>query len=156
MKKLEFDQILSLLANFAVVAGILLLVLQLSQNREIVIAQTRAAVSQSFIDVAALWASENNAALVERGNRGDELSSDEYLKYTLLLAAVFRGNENAYYQYRQGLYDRDEFFAQREAWWRLLMNNKGVVDFWCLVRSSYSPEFVADTDQLLTQGGCAN
>jgi hypothetical protein len=49
MKKIDVGQTLSIIGNVAVVTGILLLVFELNQNREMVMAQTRNEMSQVLI-----------------------------------------------------------------------------------------------------------
>ena len=48
MKRFEVGQALQLLGNFGVIVGILLLVYELNQNRDMMMAQTRNELSQGI------------------------------------------------------------------------------------------------------------
>jgi len=50
MKKIDLGQTLTILANVGVLAGILLLVFELNQNREMMRAQTRSELASSLVD----------------------------------------------------------------------------------------------------------
>lgn len=52
MKKIDRGQTISLLANFGVMIGILLLVFELNQNRVVTEAQTRSAITASIIQLS--------------------------------------------------------------------------------------------------------
>jgi len=152
MKKIDFGQAITVLANIGVLLGILLLVYELSQNRAMMEAQTRTALQQGFNE----WIYNANAdletsSLDMRGNRGDELTEEERVRYTRLRLALLRYYENVHYQYRIGLYDEEEFAAQREAWRRVTINNSGTRDLFCGSRSVFSPYFVAELEGLLEE-----
>jgi hypothetical protein len=59
-----------------------------------------------------------------------------------------------HYQYRQGLYDEEEFAKHKEAWRAYLGASKGAVSYWCEVRLLYSPKFAAQMDALIPAPGC--
>ncbi len=154
MRKIELGQAIGILANLGVLVGILLLVYELSQNRQMMQAQTRTALAESISDrLFAIYSDQNLAGLWARGSAGEELSEAERNQFDGLRVAIYRYFENVHYQYRTGLYDEEEFAAQREQW-RMLFSRKGVVDHWCRSQESYSPEFAAEIEQLLPAGAC--
>ena len=113
MKKLELGQILQLLGNLGVVVGILLLVYELNQNRQMMMAQTRHDLSQGTVELLLELANGSGADIHTRGNRGEDLTELERARYTLMTIAQFRFHEDVVYQYRNGLFDEDEYQAQR-------------------------------------------
>jgi hypothetical protein len=154
LKKLEAGQALQLLGNFGVIVGILLLVYELNQNRDLMMAQTRNELSQGIVEMLlTLSDDEESASVWSRGSQGDELAERELARYLLMANAEARYQENVHYQYRQGLYDETEFEAQRELW-GILFRAKGRVDAFCALRSGLSPEYVAEIDLLLTTYRC--
>ena len=160
MKKIDLGQTLSILANLGVLTGILLLVFKLNQNRDMMRAQTRTAVSEGLTSyLTAIGANAQVASVVSRGNAGgegafgEELSDAEGGQYIYLQQAMFSYFENVHYQYRNDLYDESEFNAQRNAW-RRLFALKGVAEGWCRTRHERSPEFVGEVDSLLTTYKC--
>jgi hypothetical protein len=74
MKKLDLGQTLQLLGNLGVIVGILLLVYELNQNRDMMMAQTRTDLSQGIIEML-LDISNNGerASIFARGAAGQML-----------------------------------------------------------------------------------
>ena len=155
MKKIEFAQTLGILSALGVVFGILLLVFELSLNRQMMQAQTRTALTQSLMEMSYELTSDDRIADIQyRGNAGESLTGYERLRYMTLANAQFRYQENVHYQYRIGLYDETEFAAQRNTWKDTVFVNKGLVDAWCSTRATYSPEYEAEINGLLTVYKC--
>ena len=154
MKKLDLGQALQLLGNAGVIVGILLLVYELNQNRQMMQAQTRNELSQGIIQILlAFTDDEESASLWNRGQLGHELTEDELARYRRMAVAELRYHENVHYQYRQGLYDESECEAHREQWKRLF-GEKGRVGVFCTARPGLSPEYVAEIEGLLTTYQC--
>ena len=155
MKSDQLNRWLTLGANVAVLVGIVLLLVELSQNREMMRAQTRHELSMGIVDI--LQAPASNAQLADvlwRANSGGELTEGERLQFQLRTNALYRYWENVHYQYRIGLYDDSEFDRQRDAWRASLAASPAGVDYWCTVRALYSPEFAAEMGSLLPAGSC--
>lgn len=154
MKKIDAGQTLQLLGNFGVIVGILLLVYELNQNRDMMMAQTRNELSQGIVEILlAITEDEESSSLWIRGVRGDDLPEDELTRYRIIANAEARYQENVHYQYRQGLYDESEFQAQRDLW-ATLYSAKGRADAFCDLRTGLSPEFAAEIEGLLTTYQC--
>lgn len=155
MKKLELGQIIGILANVGVLVGILLLVYELSQSREMMRAQTRNDLSQNVIQLFISDMSDSELSdLIRRGLAGDELSENESWRFDRRMNAWFRYWENVHYQYRAGLYDEIEFATQLEAIAVAAARDPGWAEYWCRRGFVYSPEFAAEFDGLLTTYQC--
>ena len=155
MKKIDLGQTLQFLGNAGIIVGILLLVYELNQNRDLMRAQTRNELSQGLIEILLeLTSDEERANLLYRGNDGEDLTDYEYRRYANMTIVQLRYHENVHYQYRNGLYDEVEFLAQREQWRNTVFTSEGLVTVFCLIRSGLSPEFVAEIDGLLTTYRC--
>jgi len=142
-------------ANLAVLAGLLLLIAELAQNREMMRAQIRHELAMGIVDL--LQTPANNDQLADvlfRGVSGETLTPAELFQFELRTNALLRYWEDVHYQYRVGLYDDSEFERQREAWKASLAHSRLAVDYWCKVRLLYSPEFALEIDGLLTDGQC--
>ena len=156
MKKLDIWQITQLLGNLGIVAGILLLVYELNQNRAMMAAQTRNSIAQAS---AALIQNEaTKPAYLEvmlRGMDGEELTRLEQAQFDLNWSAYFRLWENSFYQYRVGLYDDVEYKAEQKAWARLL-STPGIWRYWCSQRGrgNRSEIFIEEIDKLLEDAKC--
>lgn len=148
---------LTLGANIGVLVGIILLIVELDQNREAVQAQTRANLSQGIVDYLGLVAGNAQlASLRRRIDSGEEATIDEQYQYETITRALVRYWENVHYQYRQGLYDDAEFAAHREAIRDYFAYSKAIVEFWCGSKHGMSREFAEEIDGLLTTYTCSN
>jgi hypothetical protein len=142
-------------ANLGVLIGLLLLVAELAQNRDMMRAQIRHELSMGIVDL--LQTPANNDQLADvlfRGVSGEELTPTELFQFELRTNALFRYWEDVHYQYRAGLYDDTEFERQRDAWKASLTRSSLSVDYWCKVRLLYSPQFAQETDRMLPDGRC--
>ena len=141
---------LTLGANLAVLLGIVLLIVELDQNREQMRAQTRHELSMGIVDLLQTPAeNEQLADVLIRALAGEPLSPAELFQFELRTNALFRYWEDVHYQYREGLYDEVEFERQRNAWAASMNNAQVTRDYWCRVRARYSPQYAAEMDALL-------
>jgi len=135
--------------------GIALLVIELGQNREMMRAQIRNEMAQGLAWIATQDVSdEDYADLRRRGDNGEELSETGRYQYRQYVFTFFRFWENMHYQYRIGLYDEVEFLRQKEAWRRALAERPGFVSFWCSKKTTFSPDFGTEIDELLSTHNC--
>jgi len=155
LKKLELGQTLQLLGNAGVIIGILLLVYELNQNRDMMMAQTRNELSQGLIEILLdVSNNEERTSIYARGSAGEALSEIESRQYRIIGTAEIRYHENVHYQYRHGLYDAEEYEAHRTAWRNAVYRAKGRVEVFCTIRPGPSPEFVAEIEGLLSTHKC--
>ena len=146
---------LTLGANIAVLIGIVLIVVELDQNRDSIRAQTRNEISSDIVQLLSMIASDGELANIRRrADAGEELSPDEGYRYILLTIANIRYWENVHYQYRQGLYDRVEFERQRAAIRGYIRGSARFSEYWCRNKDLYSPEFVEEVDALMIENAC--
>jgi len=146
---------LATLGHLGVIVGLVLLVFELQQTRDLMRAQTRHDLSSSIVTLL-LSIAENPelAHVMVRGDAGEELSPDEHYIYETRSRALFRYWENVHYQYRKGLYDPGEYASQRDAWAAYLGTSRGAASAWCGMRREFSPEFRAELDGVLPTTGC--
>lgn len=146
---------LTLGANVAVLIGIVLIVVELDQNRDSMRAQTRNDLSNSIVQLMSMIASDGELASIRRrADAGEELSTDDEYRYTHLTIATLRYWENVHYQYRQGLYDRIEFERHLGAIGGYVRSSARFPSLWCHIKDSYSPMFVDELDALLGDQTC--
>lgn len=151
----RFNRWLGLGANIAALAGLLLVAIQLQQNRELMRAQVRHELATGIVELLNSSAGNSQlASVLRRGGLGEDLTADEQFQFRLRTNAIFRYWEDVHYQYRQGLFDESEYSRQREAWRATFTTSKGAVTYWCEVRSLYSPKFMAELDALLPPNRC--
>ena len=138
----RLDKWLTLGANVGVLVGIILLVVELGQNRDMMRAQTRNEIARASLDVLNLTAtSEKLSDVVVRSNSGGELTPAERLMYVTRSESVFRHFENVHYQYRQGLYDEIEFQHHLFTMKSVISRNPGLGAYWCSNKEMFSAPF---------------
>ena len=146
---------LTLGGNAAVVIGLLLLVYELNQTRELTRAQMRSEISDGIYDLLAMTANNPQLAdLMVRADAGEPLTAAEEFQFNSRTRAMFRYFENVHYQYRVGLYDESEFERQRLAWANYMNGSARAPGVWCSYQHLVSAEFAAELNVLLTSDPC--
>jgi len=147
-------QTLQLLGNAGVIVGILLLVYELNQNRQMMRAQTRNALSEQLVDIVLNDANSQELTEINlKAAAGEALTPTEASRYYSRWVANFRYWENVNYQYRNGLFDDEEYSGHREAW-REILSTPRARDLWCQRRNRQSAGFRAEIDDLLGANKC--
>lgn len=154
IRKLDLAELLQLLGNAGVILGILLLVYELNQNRDMMQAQIRNEIATSLSGTLPAAADAQLAEILFRSDNAGELTGAEVYQASLANELIFRYWENAYYQYRQGLYDDIEFSGHRGAMTVSVNGRPRLTRYWCLNRDYYSQPFVDFLDSILTPGAC--
>ena len=158
MSSLKSDRLnhwLTLGANLGVLVGIILLIMELDQNREMMRAQVRHDIASQTIDELRALASDAVLTnIIIRQNSGEELSEAEELQARTHRYAAFRTWENLNFQYRLGLFDEEEYRAHTEGWVRLINGPNYYATYWCDYRDFASPGFKAEMDSLINDSKC--
>lgn len=148
---------LTFAANLGVLAGLVLVILQLNQNEKMMRAQTRHELSAGIVELLqGAAANEHLADVMSRGYAGEALSPADRYIFETRLNALLRYWEDVHYQYRMGLYDEAEFARQKLAWRASMNRSYLAIGYWCSVRNLYSAEFARDMDGLLPTDACAD
>lgn len=142
-------------ANLGVLVGLILLVFELAQNRDMMRAQVRHELAMGIVDLLQTPAdNEQLANVLYRGISGETLTATEMFQFEMRTNALFRYWENVHYQYRVGLYDDIEFSRQRDAWRASMRQSQLAIDYWCRVRTLYSPDFANEMNALIPANAC--
>ena len=142
-------------ANIGVLFGIILLVIELDQNRDLMRAQTRHQISTEYVRFMSDFAySPDMARIVTKSLNGEELSREEQVRYNYRLNSWFSIGDNLHYQYRSGLFDEEEFAAIKNAWKAFVSSNPRIGDGWCRFRHTYSPKFQAEFETIFADLNC--
>ena len=142
-------------ANLGVLVGIILLIVELTQNREMMRAQIRndiAAHEVQRMDI--LVADAELAEILVRVQNGEDLSPSEEIRARFRRYGSFRSWENVYYQYQLGLFDQSEYVGQRASWTFIIKNRNGYKDYWCDFRLQTSKEFRVELESLIEGLSC--
>ena len=150
MRKIDLGQSLRFLGTAGVIIGILLLVYELNQNREMTQAQTRNAIAENLTNMLMLTATTPEfLEMSVKRVAGEPLTPEEELMFELTQYAYWRYRENVYYQYRRGLFEESEYLGQREVWLRRVNNDEMSRSIWCGRRNQQSAAFNAEIDDLM-------
>ena len=150
----KINEQLTLVANLAVVIGIVFLAVEVRQNTQSVRAQTRSSLTEQQMQFAE-WVATNpqTADVMARGTQGLEaadFSRAENFTYFMLVQGHLREWENSLYQYEQGLFTAEDFEARMSAW-TFMMNYPGYRDAWAIIRTRYSPAFRSTIDEIVAE-----
>ncbi len=155
MSKERLIQWIALAANCVTILGLVLVIIQLQQNRALMRAQVRHELASTIVDLLNTAANNNQlASVLRKGSLGEPLTADEEFQFRLRSNALLRYWEDVHYQHRLGLYDNVEYSRQKEAWKATFATSIGFVKYWCEVRSLYSPLFASEIDALLPPHSC--
>ena len=155
---MESDQLnkwLTFGANLGVLIGIILLIVELGQNREMMRAQTRsdiAAVTIGHYDTIAT--NHDLADIMRRSRIGEDLDDTEATRYLFVSLATIRNFENLHYQYRLGLLDEEEFVGELQGFSGLVKGSVGLRQIWCQFRTVTSQDFRSEVDSVLGDMDC--
>ena len=151
MKLSSLNDWLTLGADIGVLAGIILLAVELQQNTQMMRSQTRDAMTQKTVDWRYMLA--GNPELSELfANSEAIMMNPEYDANYFSLAALYEARlriwENEWYQYQQGLFDESEFSARLLYWGRFFRRKPDFGAYWEGQRANYSESFAEQIDQL--------
>lgn len=161
MKLTKMNELLTLVANVGVIAGIFFLAMEVQQNTDMMQAQTRDAVTSKQANYyLTIGTNEFAANLYFRGRAGEfnemDTSQDpEASAWFFMAQANFRTWENEWYQYQKGLFEEPEFAARSANWGSTLWQFPGLRSVWNQSRRGYSSGFRNYLDQLVTDANPA-
>jgi len=123
----RFNKWLSLSANFAVVAGIIFLGVELKQNNRLLQQQSELVYFHNKIVLTeALMLDSGLAEIYVKASNNEELSDVDTLRIGRYYRRMFRGFEWEYGQHRDGLITISRF----NAWTNMINENKYARDTW--------------------------
>jgi len=129
MKKIDLGQTITVLANLAVLIGVVILIVEISQNSDALAFQARTILNAGRSSQQRLII-ENAGGIVdlmEKARRGDELTWGEELRLNVYYSDIIRNFEAQYREVLVGsLTEGDIPIVQ---WNAVLRNNYGLKDF---------------------------
>ena len=147
MNSSKVNEWLALIANVAVVGGIIFLAIEIRQNNELLRSESRQALITN--DVASLAANFQNADVFAKLVSDRELSAEDQLRLSFMYAIDLRNREFEYFQYINGLLDEQTWLAYRHV---LLINHStGLGRTWWdeVGRGIVDPQFAKLVGELL-------
>ena len=149
MKKLDFGQTVSILANVGIIAGIVFLGYELRQNNRLL--QSEASVTYVEMRSTGLWdwgANRETLSSLLKAWDGEELSRIESLSLDFQYWSIFVNWEWEYEQYREGILRVLD--QPPELRWRPVVNYYPLMrESWAKHKNSLSPEFVQYMEEVV-------
>lgn len=147
MNSSKLNEWLTLVANIAVVGGIIFLAIEIRQNNELLRSESRQALITN--DVASLAANFQNADVFGKLVSDSEMSAEDQLRLSFMFALDLRNREFEYLQYVNGLLDEQTWLAYRHV--ILINHSSGLGRKWWneIGRRIVDPDFAKLVDELL-------
>ena len=142
MKKIDLGQMIQILANVGVLAGIIVVAFEIRQNTQVSIAESIQAMGEAGIQIAFAWADEAVLynRLVDDGAVPTDFTPEENSKIRLMYFASLRGTESRYLQIELGLIPgADSWFGSGAEIYRAPY----LVASWPVVRRNVAPDFAS-------------
>ena len=141
---------LTLSANIGVVIGLVLLIVEISQNTEMM----RAQINQSRTDTAmseqqAIFNSDYIPALLAKRDRGEPYSDEEMIRYTTIFRSGNRNQDNNLWQYDQGFLGENIPRSIRGFARAVIGGSEIGIKTWDSQKYSYTDEYVAFVEEAI-------
>ena len=147
MKNSKVNDWMTLVANIAVVGGIIFLAIEIRQNNELLRSESRQTLVAN--DVTSLTANIENSDVFAKLVSKEELTAEDQLRLSFMFALDLRNREFEYLQYSNGLLDEETWLSYRQV---ILVNHStGLGRKWWheIGRGFVGPEFAKSVDELL-------
>lgn len=141
---------LSLGANFGVVIGLILLIIEIGQNTDMM----RSQINQSRTDTAlfqqySMSDTDYIAPIIVKVSSGEQLSDEEMLRYDARMRAFNRNQDNNLWQYNQGFLGENIPRSIEGAVRGVLGGHELSITTWDRQKYSYTDEYVAFVDEAI-------
>jgi hypothetical protein len=141
-----------LLGGIAVVASLVYLAIQIRQNTRTVRGSTLHQNTDLWISVFLRLAEPGAArAYVAGMTANPDIQPLHYTQFFFICRAMFLGDENQYYQMRQGVLDPETYAAYQRSISAQFLAFRGFRVWWQQSRSVFSPSFVEHIDAMIAK-----
>ena len=155
LDRVKLDRVnawLSLAASVAVIVGIVFLAVEINQNTAMMqtqINQSRAA--QAMAEARSLYNSDYVPALLVKVKLGEQLTSEEKVRYKSLFRAFNRNWDNQLRQFNQGLLAANIPRSLKGAILEEIGSSKFATEEWGRTKAIYSDEYIEFVDSVLEE-----
>ena len=141
---------LTLGANFGVIVGLILLIVEIRQNTDMM----RAQINQSRTETAmseqqATYNSDHMPALLAKIYRGEGLSEEDMIRYGSYLRAFSRNQDNQLWQYNSGLLGENIPRSMRSAVRGVIGGSEVSLQIWDRQKIQYTDEYAAFVEEAI-------
>jgi hypothetical protein len=150
----QLNKWLTLTANFAVVAGIIFLAVEIRQNNVLLLSESRQAAMSN--DQTALLVGLDNVDIFEKWISPEELSATDQYRLSIIFIVDVRNREFEYAQYLNGVLDEQSWLSYRDVLLFNLTTPRGRIWWDKIGRNIPNAEFAAMVDDLLEDAPANN
>ncbi len=150
MDNKKLNSWLSLAANFGVVVGLVLLIVELRQNTAMMeseVHQSRTEAAQS--EQQAVFNSDFLPRVLVKVKRGDDLTDEELIRYEAYFRAFNRNMDNQLWQYQQHFLGPNIPRSVRAAVREVIGGNLHSLELWDETKRAYTDEYITFVDEAL-------
>ena len=142
---------LTLVANFGVVVGLVVLIYEVNQNTAMMEAQ----INQQRTDTAlseqqSQYNSDHLPAIVLKARRGAPLSEEEHYRFSHWIRAFNRNMDNQLWQYNRGFLGENIPRSMRNAVQIVIGTSEAGLDVWEKQKMQYSDEYIDFVDSTIS------
>ena len=139
LKKLDLGQIVSILANLGVIAGIVFLAIEIRQNNELLRSEARESQVESRAGSLERWAADGELMQLRlRASDGEQLTTAEEWRVAFDFSSIMTRLEHDYELYQRGRIE----YVPVQGWASIFDRWPYMRSLWLGRRGNYSPEFV--------------
>lgn len=136
----KLSSIAEIISSIAIVITLVYLAIQTSQNTSAIQASSR----QESLNNE-LWYLEiqiNNPWMIHRPGEDKNLNNDQIKQLNNMFIALFRMRENLFFQYKNGVIDKESWESYQTTFVGFLKNYPSMRHVWDSISSSFNKEFV--------------
>ena len=146
----RINQWLTLAANFGVIVGLILLIVEIRQNTDVI----RAQINQSRTETAmaeqqATYNSDYIPALLAKISEDEPLSAEDLIRYDAYIRAFNRNMDNQLWQYNNGLLGANIPRSMKSAVRNVIGGSKVSLGIWDRQKIQYSDDYVAFVEDVI-------
>ena len=144
---------MTLTANFAVIAGIVFLAVELQQNTKQLELQSYQSWVAANLEINTAIANPDLSAIVSKGHANSaNLSSESYIAYAMFHMSMLQMAQSTHYLYLQGSIDKELWEAEMDRA-ALVLSTPGVRQWWDAGgRTQLTPSFVTFLESVQRKG----
>jgi len=138
------------IASIGVVISLVYLAIQTRANTKAIKAQTRSSITDQVLSIQSNMFNNNHYQRAFQKyslNKDLDPSEQSILEREALL--FFKHMENAQFQFNSGLYDVEEYNAQRAIWVKRFSRHSFWIDAWDIHKDTISPGLVAEVQPIV-------
>ncbi len=140
------------IASIGVLISLIYLAFQTRANTKAIKAQTRSSITDQVLSIQlATFNNIHYQRAIQKYALNQELDSSEQHLLGREALLFFKHMENAQFQFDSGLYDIDEYNAQRAIWVKRFSLHSFWRDAWDLHKDTISPALVAEVQPIVNR-----